>query len=146
MKNLLLITFDFEKTRYPAATYAAACILSAIKKIDCEYEHLSIKMNKYSKLIARQKNDFSDILNDIIRKIKVKTIASYDYVAIGSYCWSRRFINDIVNFLKNDSNAKCKIILGGYEITAEKPDDLPAKYPLADYFTQGYSETSIKKS
>jgi radical SAM superfamily enzyme YgiQ (UPF0313 family) len=68
--------------------------------------------------------------------------SSFRFVAISVTRWSIEHALSLIDLIKN---SKCKIILGGYEITAIEDTLLLKEFSNVDFFIKGYAERAIIK-
>jgi hypothetical protein len=142
MRNLLLLSFDYFRRGEPAASYAVAC-LSASVLSDPDLWHewavdvVSIDLN-------REVPVSSGGLESLIRrKARFET---YDAVAFGDYCWSSRYVRDLLGFLGR-CQPRAHVLIGGYQVTSTPEVDLGRHYAERESggisFVRGFAESSI---
>jgi len=142
MQKCLIISFDFskEKDGYPSVSYSIASILAKFKNSDfIVIDPYSCDMNEY--LETPSKEIEADIVGHFKKKF-IGKINDYSFIALSAYAWSENLVNTFVKTLR--PLFKGKIILGGYEITALKEEQLLKIYPNVDYYVKGYAEKSLE--
>jgi radical SAM superfamily enzyme YgiQ (UPF0313 family) len=83
------------------------------------------------------------ISSETFKKKHLERIHEYAFIALSAYAWSENLVNILVNTIR--PKFKGKIILGGYEVTASKEEDLQRIYPGVDFYVKGYAEKSLEK-
>lgn len=137
-KSIVLITFDIFKPDYPTITYSIASILATLKKNKISFSHYPINIQQY---IGKSSIDVNSSIKEVLSEA-VTFFRKFDFIAIGVTRWSVEHTNKVLDLIGPYDG---KIILGGYEITAIKEEDLIHEFPKADYFIKGYAEKALVK-
>jgi hypothetical protein len=75
----------------------------------------------------------------------MKCIDEYAFIALSAYAWSEDLVNKLIEIIRLNPKFNGKIILGGYEVTALKEEELRRIYPDVDFYVKGYSEKALEK-
>ena len=141
MQKCLLISFDFPRFGYHKTSYAIACILARFYKSDIvDIEHYQYDLISY---LSTPQKQIELIINNDFREKYFEKINNYSFVTLSTYSWSENLVNLIIGIIR--PVFKGKIILGGYEITALREEELYKVYPGADYYLKGYVEKSLEQ-
>jgi radical SAM superfamily enzyme YgiQ (UPF0313 family) len=142
MQKCLLISFDFskEKDGYPPISYSVASILAKFKDSNLiDIKPYSCDMRSY---LETQPEEIEARITEEFKNKYMNKINEYSFIALSAYAWSEKMVNTFVNILRPVFNGK--IILGGYEITAQNEEELLKVYPNVDYYVKGYAEKSLE--
>jgi len=144
MRKCLIISFDFSKDGYPPISYSVASILAKFKNSDfIEIERYSCDMNEF---LEGSEDTIAEIETHIVECFEdefIKNINDYSFIALSAYAWSEKLVNAFIKTLRSTFTGK--IILGGYEVTALKKEQLLKIYPDVDYYVKGYAEKSLEE-
>ena len=138
MKNIkkidcILVSFDYKKEDTPKISYAISSLILYSKERGINIENFSLDMGKTT--------SENNLINEII-KFDLNKLKKVNYIAISCYVWGKEYVNMTIDYLKK-IGFKGKIILGGYEITYNRIDDLKKQYNKADKFLSGFAEESL---
>ncbi len=133
MNKVLFITYDFHEEYKPPKSIAVATLESYINEF-CSIDfvdHHSFNMNDESNIMFKQTSDLLKLLE-----------TEYDFICISLYSWSTRFIDRILDIIR-DTQKNVKVIAGGYEVNTSNIDTLIKRYEDIDHFIIGYAETAL---
>jgi len=146
-KRLLLISFDFIKETYASTSYSIATILASIKmdpsRASVSADHHSIDLTEIFKRFNKDTSKVTEHIHSIMWNELKSRAMQYDLIAVGATTWSNIYVDYFLNQVMTDYQGK--VILGGYEVTAMKDEDLLEQYPSVNHFIKGYAETGLKK-
>ncbi|GAB5527006.1 MAG: hypothetical protein Roseis2KO_48780 [Roseivirga sp.] len=83
--------------------------------------------------------------DDFENYFKTTEFSQLHSIAISAYVWNDRLTNPLISYLRK-AGFNGKIVLGGYQITYGKNEQLKYDYPDCDIFISGYAESSLLKS
>lgn len=142
MRNLLLLSFDYFRPGEPAASYPLACLSASVlgdpnlgrewavdvASIDL-YREVPVSSRGLERLVSRKAR-----------------FAHYDAVAFGDYCWSSRYVQDLLAFLAQ-WQPRARVLAGGYQVTSTPEAELERHYPAPApgniTFLKGFAESSL---
>lgn len=135
MLNTLLISFDLIRPGELGTSLAIASILAHQRGDEgqCErmhVEHLSINMLDHGG--KAQVVDFEARLAPL-------DLERFDAIALSAYIWNEYLINPFIAMLRR-MGFRGKVVLGGYQITYGKADELLRRYPDCQLFISGHAE------
>lgn len=132
--DCILISFDYKKDDSANITYAIASLIKYSQDRGVYIKNYSLDMNSIftfdDVLIGLGKYNIETVLKDIKN------------ISISCYVWSKKYINDLIDFLYS-KGFNGKIILGGYEITYNRKEDLNKDYPRVNIFISGDGEKTL---
>jgi len=137
LRKLLVISFDFIRDGEPNTSLAIGSIMSYLyskKEYGFEFTAKHHTINMFS--INSNTTSF-----DIAKEIEYLDISTFDFIAISAYIWNEKYLNDLMNILRNNYLFTGKFILGGYQISYSTNPAL--EYPKCDLFIDGYGEDSV---
>jgi len=137
-RDILLITFDSYRSDYPMLTYSVGSLIAAMKHYNISVSHYPINVQQY--LNISNENITTAVSKNISESISF--FKKFDFIAIGVTRWSIEHTYSILELLHDYQG---KVILGGYEITAIKGEDLVIEFPRVDFFIKGYAEKAMVK-
>lgn len=84
-------------------------------------------------------------LNEMVTKKlqeNIEYLRKFRFVAVSLTAWSIEHCHILLGLL---SDWDGRIILGGYEVTSMKEEDLVETFPRADFFIKGFAEKTLRK-
>lgn len=138
MTHTLLISFDLVRPGELSPSLAIASILAhqlrdARWKDRMTVEHLSINMLE----VGGQAQ-----VEDFRIQLEVTPVHRFDCIALSAYIWNEYLLNPFIALLRG-MGFRGKVLLGGYQITYGKPEDLLRRYPDCQGFISGYAEQAF---
>lgn len=130
-RRLVLISLDWTRPKDPPLCLGHAAILANTTKYNIEFIPYSWSVNS---------TDFA--VGAVVDSIMQHANANTD-VAFGVFVWNERYLQIILNSLKNQ-HYPGRVILGGPQISHVK-NGLEKFYPQADVFIRGYAEDAMVK-
>ena len=138
MKKSLILSFDLIRPGELNNSLAISSMLSYLKKSNeygntftCHHECINV----FEQAIKKVDNNIQLFLN--------KTpLDSYETIAISAYIWNEHILNPLITEIRN-RGFRGKIVLGGYQITYSRKNQLIIDYPQCDIFISGYAEVGL---
>lgn len=138
MIHTLLISFDLVRLGELSPSLAIASILAhqwsdARWRDEMSVEHLSINMLE----VGGQAR-----VEDFRIQLEARQVHRFDCIALSAYIWNEYLLNPFIALLR-ELDFRGKVVLGGYQITYGKPEDLLRRYPDCQVFISGYAEQAF---
>ena len=128
-RRLNLVSMDWTRQKDPPMSLGHAAILANLKKREVDVfsqsysvNHLDFSAKKVSSFIMSDASPTTD-------------------VALGAFVWNEKYLQEILNNLK-EQNFPGRIILGGPQVSYVKKG-IENYYPQADIFIRGYAEEAL---
>ena len=138
MIRTLLLSFDLIRPGEVGTSLAIASIL-AHQRSDkrwqerMQVEHVSINMLEHGG--NAQLGDFEAQLAHL-------DLEHFDAIALSAYVWNEYLLNPFIAMLRR-MGFRGKVVLGGYQITYGKPEELLRRYPNCQVFISGQAEQAF---
>ena len=138
MVNTLLISFDLIRQDEIPTPLAIASILAQQRSTNeghdrMRIEHLSINMLEYGGDACLEQFDPVLAAYDLER---------FDAIALSAYIWNEYLLNPFIALLRQ-RGFRGKVVLGGYQITYGRQEELLQRYPDCQIFISSYAEQAI---
>lgn len=138
MLRTLLVSFDLIRAGETGPSLAVASLLAHQRGDEqlrdrMEVVHVSINMLDHGG--SAQVSDFEARLTNL-------DVEHFDAVALSAYIWNEYLLNDFIALLRC-LGFRGKVVLGGYQITYGKPDELLRRYPDCQVFICGHAEQAF---
>lgn len=140
MRDVVFVTFDLPRSDYPSLSYSIASIMASVKLNGFNCSHYSIDIRQILEGASRKQN-----ISELVKVQLAEALGyfkKFRFVAISVTRWSIEHTLSLIEML---SDTNCKIILGGYEITAISNDLLEKEFPSVHFFIKGYAEKALVK-
>ena len=134
--NILIISFDLHKSGHPECSLAIGNVISSWKQTisDGTISHESINILSPT----------FDVRNEM-ESLQIKyDFTSLQILAFQVAIWSENYVKIAMNLLSS-TGFSGEIVLGGYQITGLKFEELKTLYPIAHYFVQGFGEPALQR-
>jgi len=138
MVNTLLISFDLIRQGEIPTPLAIASILAQQRSTNkghdrMRIEHLSINMLEHGGDACLEQ--FDPVL-------AAYDLEQFDAIALSAYIWNEYLLNPFIALLRQ-RGFRGKVVLGGYQITYGRQEELLQRYPDCQIFISSYAEQAI---
>ncbi|HEX8245860.1 MAG TPA: hypothetical protein VF541_20265, partial [Longimicrobium sp.] len=138
MRTAVIVSFDLIRPGEPATSLALGSLLAALAHevatgAELDVHHVSVNLLDMQGEAAVEKAEAA---------VLGLGLSARDAVAVSGYVWSEPLTTRLIERLRAGGFGGT-IILGGYQVSYAREEELPALYPGVDLFISGYAEKAL---
>lgn len=139
MRKVVIVSFDLIRSGESEVSLSVGSLLASLRRDlggEFELHHIGVNLLEMDGDTAVARAEEAVLRLDL---------SEGDTLAVSGYVWCEPLTAGLIRRLRA-KGFRQKIVLGGYQVSYARHEDLPRLYPEADVFIVGYAEASLRRA